>query len=319
MSNLVTQEMISAYVDGELSATDKAIVEDALSADESLRDLFENYNDSTAALKASAEFVSNTVTLPGEFTSRVMEKIRSHASAPILENESREEHLIPHEALNEQRLNKNGPTGNQTATVVLTAAASQRYSLRTWIEVIAATVAIVIVIYSWTGKSPSTENIASPGLKDQGGAENKDIDKPGNDLHMLGSKNGQFKNGSAKKVDLQNQSNPTGSTSREFSIFVDAKARPQIDRFWIMSDYEVTAAENTPATGTTTKVNVLLIDAKKTDAVKFFSQLSKWDSGFQIFHPSKSGNASWLTPFDVSKASQAEGDFWTLQIVLIDQ
>ena len=90
-----------------------------------------------------------------------------------------------------------------------------------------------------------------------------------------------------------------------------------IDRFWITNDYEVTAPEGTEPNGNGNAVSVLLIDSKKADAVKFFGQLQQWDPEFQVFQQAKAGNASWLAPFDVGKADQAEGDFWTLQIVLI--
>ena len=83
-----------------------------------------------------------------------------------------------------------------------------------------------------------------------------------------------------------------------------------------MKSYEVSSPQQEPDG----RVNMLLIDAKKTDAVKFFGDLEKWDPDFKCYQDSgKRTNASWLAPFDVSKISEAEGDFWKLRIVLISK
>ena len=136
----------------------------------------------------------------------------------------------------------------------------------------------------------------------------------------MSTKNGVKSPGSNGSKDQSPQVTSSANlSSRKFSIFVNADARPQVDRFWIMNDYEVEAPSDADPTGGNAKVNVLLLDAKKKDALKFLSQLSKWDEHFQIFQQAKIGTASWLAPFDVAKAPEAEGDYWTLQIILIDK
>ncbi|MEC9094696.1 MAG: hypothetical protein VX438_18445 [Planctomycetota bacterium] len=281
MSQPVTEEMISLYLDGKLSAEDQATVENTLSTDENLRKTWESYRQSASAIKASAAWVSKTAALPTDFTSQVMAQINT---------------LELQETQPEPRVLKD--TTARTA------------STRTWIEVVAATVAIVIIAISWSSQTTRIEQVASP---ESSSAEHQ---KTKNGVHMLGSRRGEF-----KKPDLQTKTDSprlANAASREFSIFASSKARPQIDRFWIINDYEVTAPKNTDPGGASEKINVLLIDAKKKDAVQFLSQLSKWDAHFQVFQQTKTGNASWLAPFDTSKAGKTEGDVWTLQIVLID-
>lgn len=303
MTKQVTEEMISAFIDGELSPEDKQLVETAISTDESLRQLLESFKESSQAIQDSSSFVLGSTSLPSDFSARVMSKI---ASA-----ESGEESAFPDQT-EKHRSNINAGTAVELSKTKSTGKFSaSQISLRTWIEVIVASVAILVVVVNWpTANQPQ---IAQPETKPP-----QQVSKNG--VRMMGSKNGQFEKSDPRK---SNEPSKQIVSSREFSIFIDSGTRPEVDRFWIMNNYEVSAPENTEPDGTNSggvrsKVNVLMIDSKKADAVKFFSQLSKWDSGFQIFQEAKSGSASWLAPFDIAKAAQAEGDFWTLKIVLIE-
>lgn len=296
MARQVTEEMISALIDGELSSDERVEVEEAISTDESLRRIYEGYLASGTAVKESSAWVQSSVSLPADFTSRVMAQVNEVDS-------SNQKNPLP--------VSHESPT---TPTPVMHT--SGIWSVRTVIEVVAAVAAVVLIVVVWQGSASNPNG--------QGGtAKNgQDPDQvvPRNGVHALGSKNGEFKkSNSGKGANTKgNEANqPSVKSSRRFSIFVKARTRPLIDRFWITNDYEVTAPEGIEPNGNGNAVSVLLIDSKKADAVKFFSQLQQWDPEFQVFQQAKAGNASWLAPFDVGKADQSEGDFWTLQIVLI--
>ncbi len=316
MSNQVTEEMISAFIDGELSPEDKIMVENAISTDDVLRSLLESYRESSSAIKASSEFVSNSVALPLDFTSRVMGQIEigetSDTVQPDQELNPASNSFVPETALDGSPSTSSSKIqkSNLQELGEKRPAPTGLFSIRTLVEVVVATVAIAIVTANWPATDPADNQIAKPGTEKVTPA------KPNNGVHMMGSENGEFKK--SPKANSTDPPKPSQSTSRKFSVFVKSDARPQVDRFWIMNNYEVTAPEGVEPENDA-KVNVLLIDTKKADAVKFFAQLTKWDSGFQVFQEAKSGNASWLAPFDVSKAEQAEGDFWTLQIVVIEK
>ena len=300
MSHHVTEEMISAYLDGELSPEDRTAVERALSTDESLRLLLEGFRESRSALQASSDFVSSSIALPPDFSSRVMTEIRLAEAAA-------------------------GEDGPQTSNLTRSSEAASvlpgrknSFSLRTLLEVVAATAALVVIVFLWkSGESPA--EVAQP--------ENRDPVASKGGVSMMNLNKSEKGSGTASR---NSSSNPAPKpTSREFSVFVDAGARPQIDRFWILENYEITAPDGTDpgvsakdraaAGGDAGKIEVLLVDAKKGDAIKFFSRVPKWDSQFQVFQEAKTGDASWLAPFDVSDAAEAEGDFWTLKIVLISK
>ena len=324
MSKIVTPEMVSAFVDGELSPEDNLLVENALLADSALRDIAEGYQMLRSSLHSSSEYVTSTVQLPQQFTSSIMEKIQrlpgavgpddhhSKSGSPVVDRVQLADQASDFSVANSKRLTT----------------MSSVYSIRTLVEVLVATVAVVLIVLNWP--TPISESGgAGQSVVNNGVISNDPVsDRKQSDVQMLsvgdgktvrgGSKNGGGGNpispsktkASKTKTDVSDQS------SREFSIFVDESVRPKIDRFWIMKSYEVSSPQQEPDG----RVNMLLIDAKKTDAVKFFGDLEKWDPDFKCYQDSgKRTNASWLAPFDVSKISEAEGDFWKLRIVLISK
>lgn len=306
MSNHVTEEMISAFIDGDLSPEDKSSVEEAISTDDTVRAIYESYLESGSAIQASSEFVTSSVALPADFTSRVMADI--YATQKNESNPSDKSKQV----VADPALDPTPPAATHASPVSGT---NGFWSLRTVVEVIAASVAIIAIAIAWQGRTSHPNNVAKPD-----DAKIKTENRPQNGVRALGDPNGEFKSGGVTSNKSQSsESQKIQSTSREFSVFVDAKSRPQVDRFWIMNDYEVGAPENADPSGDGSAVNVLLIDAKKADALKFFAQLGKLDNDYKVFQQSKSGTASWLAPFDISKAENAEGDFWTLQIVLIEK
>lgn len=321
MSNRVTEEMISAFIDGELSPEDKSSVEKAISTDDAVRAIYESYLESGSAIQASSVYVASSVALPADFASRVMADIyatQKNESNPS-EKGKRDKAKQGEAKQGEARQSEVDPVMDQTPAAATHASpvvgSNGFWSLRTVVEVIAASVAIVAIAIAWQGRTSLPNNVAKP---DDAQIETKD--RPQNGVRALGDPNGDFKGGGVtSNKSKSSESQKIQSTSREFSVFVDAKSRPQVDRFWIMNDYEVGAPENADPAGDGSAVNVLLIDAKKADALKFFAQLGKLDSDYKVFQQSKAGAASWLAPFDISKAESAEGDFWTLQIVLIEK
>lgn len=301
MSRTVTEEMISALIDGELTPEDRAWVEKEISTHESLRQLYEGFKGTSEAIRESSQHVQSTVKLPSDFTSRVMADVQIQAAAstePTVETSSTERN-------SKSNVAKRGSI----------------WSTRTWIELVAATAAIVLIVVVWQSRTVDPNTVAKP----DEGSKGSDVEKqrPKNGVYALGNKDGEFEKNSPNVVEPGSENSKDGTpatvvrSSREFSVFVKADTRPVIDRFWILNDYKVTAPEGVGPEGTGAPVNVLLIDAKKEDVLKFFDQLNDIDSGFQVFQQAKSGAASWLAPFDISKAGSAEGDFWTLQIVLI--
>lgn len=323
MSKIVTPEMVSAFVDGELSPEDNLLVENALLADSALRDIAEGYQMLRSSLHTSSEYLTSTVQLPQQFTSNIMEKIQrlsevvgpddhhSKSGAPVVDRVQLADQASDFSVANSKR-----------STI------SSVYSIRTLVEVLVATVAVLLIVLNWPTPIPESGG-SGQSIVNNGVISNDPVnDRKRSDVQMLsvgdgktargGSKNGGGGNSmsssktksSKAKTDVSNQS------SREFSIFVDESERPKIDRFWIMKSYEVSSPQQEPDG----RVNMLLIDAKKTDAVKFFGDLEKWDPDFKCYQDSgKRTNASWLAPFDVSKISEAEGDFWKLRIVLISK
>ena len=323
MSKIVTPEMVSAFVDGELSPEDNLLVENALLADSALRDIAEGYQMLRSSLHSSSEYLTSTVQLPQQFTSNIMEKIQrlsevvgpddhhSKSGAPVVDRVQLADQASDFSVANSKR-----------STI------SSVYSIRTLVEVLVATVAVLLIVLNWPTPIPESGG-SGQSIVNNGVISNDPVnDRKRSDVQMLsvgdgktargGSKNGGGGNSmsssktksSKAKTDVSNQS------SREFSIFVDESERPKIDRFWIMKSYEVSSPQQEPDG----RVNMLLIDAKKTDAVKFFGDLEKWDPDFKCYQDSgKRTNASWLAPFDVSKISEAEGDFWKLRIVLISK
>ena len=301
MSKPVTEEMISALIDGELSPADRVLVENAISADESLRRIYEGFQESATALKESAEWVGSAVSLPVDFTSRVMSEIETGSTEGQVANHSASSE-------NSEKENRSVVTPASTQSPV--------WTVRTLVEIVAAVAAVIVIAVVWQGQG---NNHGSNGETAKQDVNQQDVEgrKPKNGVRALGSKDGNFKSNTSKEKGEEKDPGAGPVSSRKFSVFIKASTRPLIDRFWILNNYEVTAPEGTDPGGNNSQVNVLLIDAKKKDAVDFFSQLKKWDSGFQVFQQAKTGNASWLAPFDVSRADQSEGDFWTLQIVLI--
>ena len=75
MNEMVTPQMISAFVDGELSPEDTALVEAALAVDEASRGLLESYEKIREDLAFSSTFIAENVSMPSGFTSRVMADI----------------------------------------------------------------------------------------------------------------------------------------------------------------------------------------------------------------------------------------------------
>lgn len=300
MNKTVTPEMISAFVDGELSPEDKLSVENALHADVELREIADGFQALRSSVQSSSEYIAATVRLPKHFASNVMGKIDQLSES--VDQELDDENGQVSEG---SRLNR--PTSM-----------SGIYSVRTLIEVVVAMAAIVLIVVNWPSSvsdpdRPSSDSIASADSKSDIGNKEK---KSG--VRMLSVGDGKEasttrKNGGTGATQPTEETSNVNS-SREFSIFVNESARPNIDRFWIMKSYEVDAPEQEPDG----RVNMLLIDAKKADAVKFFDDLKKWDANFKVFQDSgKSPNATWLAPFDASKIDAAEGDFWKLRIVLI--
>lgn len=336
MNKTITPEMISAFVDGELSPEDKLSVENALLVDEhavdehaadsgavgiDLREIADGFQALRSSIRSSSEFTASTVHLPKQFTSKIMGKImgKIHQLSEPVDQEmdggiaskfaSEVESKTPYRGVISDKSELNRP-----------ASLPGFYSIRTLLEVLVATAAVLLIVVNW----PSA-------VSDSGGTDSDSIAKnagdPSLDLGNVEKKSGvkMLSVGDGKKVITTSKNGGTGATqpaeetnavnsSREFSIFVNESARPSIDRFWIMKSYEVNAPEQEPDG----RVNMLLIDAKKADAVKFFGDLKKWDANFKVFQDSgKSPNATWLAPFDASKIEAAEGDFWKLRIVLI--
>ncbi len=319
MSKIVTPEMVSAFVDGELSPEDNLSVENALLTDSSLRDIAEGYHALRNALHTSSENVASTVQLPSNFTSSIMDKIQ-HLSEAVGSSDEYSDHgssVVKQEQWIDPASDVPIVTPNRSTTI------SGVYSIRTLVEILVATAAVVLIVLNWP-TPVSDPGGASQSLVNSGNVSSDPlIDQKKSDIQMLsvgdgkaartGSKNGgggNPTNSSEERTDV------AGQSSREFSIFVNESARPSIDRFWIMKSYEVSAPQQEPDG----RVNMLLIDAKKVDAVKFFGDLEKWDPDFKCYQDSgKRTNASWLAPFDVSKINEAEGDYWKLRIVLISK
>lgn len=330
MSKQVTEEMISAYVDDELTAAERAAVESAISADKELQRIHDGYMAARNAIQESAQVVDR-IGLPTNFSSDVMSRIKASRSQPELDFIETE---VPG-SLADGSQEREG----RVRRAVAKSTGQGIWTVRTWIEIIAATAAIVIIVLSWWGKSnrdPNSTDLARPNdsRPDANAGPDKNRPEPKNQIRMMNvdGQDGQKTNESSNNRTSDSSSDQSNvdavskekASSRKFSIFIDADARPEIDRFWIVNDYEITAPPGTSPDGsvadqTTGPVNVLLIDAGKDDAVRFLQQIPKWDPDFQVFLHRKQGKASWLAPYDVSHADQTEGSFWTLEIVLIDR
>lgn len=319
MSKIVTPEMVSAFVDGELSPEDNHSVENALLTDSALRDIAEGYQSLRNALHSSSENVASTVQLPPRFTSNVMDRIQ-HLSEAVGSSDENSDHgasVVKREQLIDPASDVSIAASNRSTTT------SGVYSVRTLVEVLVATAAVVLIVLNWPTPVSDSGGVSQSLVKSGNISNDPLIDQKKSDIQMLsvgdgkaarnGSKNGGGENStssSKERADVPDQS------SREFSIFVNESARPSIDRFWIMKGYEVSAPQQEPDG----RVNMLLIDAKKVDAVKFFGDLEKWDPDFKCYQDSgKRTNASWLAPFDVSRINETEGDYWKLRIVLISK
>ena len=335
MNEMVTPQMISAFVDGELSPEDTALVEAALAVDEASRGLLESYEKIREDLAFSSTFIAENVSMPSGFTSRVMADIGvTKPTSPAVSQtqyqhqhnqhqhnqhqHNQHQHRPDEHRPDEQLVSQPAPlvdkqlvdkqlVDKQLVDKQLNESPSTLFSVRTVIEFIVATAAAILILFNWNGNTGELKN----GLAANPGQTNITAESKKSDVSMLriGDNGKSSTNNNSKPA---NQ--PTAQASREFAVIISETARPQVDRFWTMNEYEIEAPEQL----TNSQVSVFLIQSKRQDAVKFFQELKKWDPDFKAFQDSGE-NASWLSPFDVSRADQLEGDVWTLRIVTIDR
>ena len=138
MSKIVTPEMVSAFVDGELSPEDNLLVENALLADSALRDIAEGYQMLRSSLHSSSEYVTSTVQLPQQFTSSIMEKIQRlpEAVGPDDHHSKSGSPVVDRVQLADQASDFSVANSKRLTTM------SSVYSIRTLVEVLVATVAV---------------------------------------------------------------------------------------------------------------------------------------------------------------------------------
>lgn len=295
MNSNLNEELISAYFDGELSSSEMVRVESMISAQPEWQAVYDRYAEVSRSLKESAAVTAEHVALPSTFLDSVMQTISNSEIEMSDSDASAQTVTVSH------RSNSN---------------TNRFVSLRTLIEAVGGIAAIVMIALLWNGTQSDPD---SNRLADNSGGPGTGENRKKSDVRMMsvdGKKKANQKDpakndpdGGPANVDVD-----PGATSREFSIFVDQAVRPQIDRFWIMSNYELDAPEKEDAS----PVNVLLLDAKRQDAIRFLKQLKKWDSQFQVFQDSGSKtNANWLAATQIEEIEQAEGSFWKLRIVLI--
>ncbi|MDB4757047.1 zf-HC2 domain-containing protein [Mariniblastus sp.] len=320
MNEMVTPQMISAFVDGELSPEDTALVEAALAVDEASRGLLESYEKIREDLAFSSTFIAENVSMPSEFTSRVMADIggTKPTSPAVSQTQYQHQHNQHQHNQHQHNQHQHRPDEHrpdeqlvsQPAPLVdkqLNESPSTLFSVRTVIEFIVATAAAILILFNWNGNTGELKN----GLAANPGQTNITAESKKSDVSMLRiGDNGK----SSTNNNSEPANQPTAQASREFAVIISETARPQVDRFWTMNEYEIEAPEQL----TDSQVSVFLIQSKRQDAVKFFQELKKWDPDFKAFQDSGE-NASWLSPFDVSRADQLEGDVWTLRIVTIDR
>jgi hypothetical protein len=310
MNEIVTPQMISAFVDGELSPEDTALVEAALAVDEASRGLLESYEKIREDLAFSSTFIAENVSMPSEFTSRVMADIgvTKPTSPAVSQTQYQHQHNQHQHRPDQQLVSQPAPlVDKQLVDKQLNESPSTLFSVRTVIEFIVATAAAILILFNWNGNTGELKN----GLAANPGQTNITAESKKSDVSMLRiGDNGK----SSTNNNSEPANQPTAQASREFAVIISETARPQVDRFWTMNEYEIEAPEQL----TDSQVSVFLIQSKRQDAVKFFQELKKWDPDFKAFQDSGE-NASWLSPFDVSRADQLEGDVWTLRIVTIDR
>lgn len=303
MNEMVTPQMISAFVDGELSPEDTALVEAALAVDEASRGLLESYEKIREDLAFSSTFIAKNVSMPSGFTSRVMADIG--VTKPTSPAVSQTQYQHQHRP-DEQLVSQTAPLVDQPLVdKQLNESPSTLFSVRTVIEFIVATAAAILILFNWNGNTGELKN----GLAANPGQTNITAESKKSDVSML-----RIGDNGKSSTNSEPANQPTAQASREFAVIISETARPQVDRFWTMNAYEIEAPEQL----TDSQVSVFLIQSKRQDAVKFFQELKKWDPDFKAFQDSGE-NASWLSPFDVSRADQLEGDVWTLRIVTIDR
>ena len=77
MRNLVTEELVSAYIDGEVTADEQALVERALAESAECREMFEELQGLRTGLQALPRFE-----LPKDFHQRVLRQAERAALLP---------------------------------------------------------------------------------------------------------------------------------------------------------------------------------------------------------------------------------------------
>jgi len=184
MNEIVTPQMISAFVDGELSPEDTALVEAALAVDEASRGLLESYEKIREDLAFSSTFIAENVSMPSEFTSRVMADIgvTKPTSPAVSQTQYQHQHNQHQHRPDQQLVSQPAPlVDKQLVDKQLNESPSTLFSVRTVIEFIVATAAAILILFNWNGNTGELKN----GLAANPGQTNITAESKKSDVSML--------------------------------------------------------------------------------------------------------------------------------------